>query len=241
MAGVSGGSGSGGPETMVVSGASWSSIVQAQSTAIGSASRCCTSAWTAKVCSPAMAPFASKSCCSVYVVGESQTTNTAPSIEHWKTTPGVCDENSNVGVRSIVWSAGFTSMVVIGAVMTPISQLYSAGVASMLPSAPIERTTKKCSPIARPAYVTPEVQGWKPSSLSSEHWNVEPGSLEEKVRVALVLAVSALGPESIVVSGAVVSGGAWIVQLYVAAVPSWFPSPSVARTANVWLPTARPL
>jgi hypothetical protein len=42
----------------------------------------------------------------------------------------------------VVDSAGFDVMVVIGAVMIPISQLYSAGVSSMLPSAPIERTTR---------------------------------------------------------------------------------------------------
>ena len=48
---------------------------------------------------------------------------------------------------------------------------------------------------------------------SSEHWKVEPASFEENVIVAFVLAVSGFGPESIDVSGAVVSGGAWIVQL----------------------------
>jgi hypothetical protein len=42
---------------------------------------------------------------------------------------------------------------------------------------------------------------------SSEHSKVEPASLEEKVRVALVLVVVASGPEPIVVSGAVVSTG----------------------------------
>ena len=35
---------------------------------------------------------------------------------------------------------------------------------------------------------------------SSEHWNVEPASLEENVNVALVLDVEPVGPESIVVS-----------------------------------------
>jgi hypothetical protein len=212
-------------------------------------------------------------------------------------TPGVSEVNSNVGVRSGVEISGVSVSLVTGAVRMPIVQLYSAGVASTLPSAPRARTENVCSPIARPVYVTPEVQGTNPSSLSSahsnvapvwfaskvnvadvlsisaagnvrivdsgggvtrqlwtagvgstlpaasramtrswctptarpvscsgevhelneapstEHWNVEPGSFETKVSVALVLAVSAAGPLSIVVSGAVVSGGAWIVQL----------------------------
>ena len=42
---------------------------------------------------------------------------------------------------------------------------------------------------------------------SSRHWNVEPGSLEENANVASVEVVVPLGPESIVVSGGVVSGG----------------------------------
>ena len=66
--------------------------------------------------------------------------NGEPSIEHWKVTPGVADENSNVGVRSSVASGGFAVIVVTGAVRMPITQPYSAGVASTLPSAPIERT-----------------------------------------------------------------------------------------------------
>jgi hypothetical protein len=42
---------------------------------------------------------------------------------------------------------------------------------------------------------------------SSEHLNVEPASLEENVNVADVLVVGEAGPESIVVSGGVVSLG----------------------------------
>ena len=56
---------------------------------------------------------------------------------------------------------------------------YSAGVSSMLPSAPIERTRSECSPIARSLYVMPELHGWNPRSLSSEHSNVASGSSVE--------------------------------------------------------------
>src|SRR5918999_4484952 len=187
---------------MVVVGAAKSSIVQIHSAAIGSASMCGTSACTANVCSPAMRPLASKSSSSVYVFCDSQATGTEPSMEHWKTTSGVVDENANVGVRSSVRSAGYTSIVVVGAVMTPISQLYEAGVASRLPSAPRARTKNSCSPIGRPVYVCPELHGSKPRSLSSEHSNVAPGWFAWKVNVADVASVSGAGPVRIVDSGA---------------------------------------
>ena len=64
---------------------------------------------------------------------------------------------------------------------------------------------------------------------SSLHSNVEPDSLEENVKVALVELVVPEGPESIVVWGAVVS----TVQVLVAGVWSVFPTLSVARTENV--------
>src|SRR5918992_1712162 len=84
VAGVSRTSSAGGNAAMVVVGAAKSSIVQVHSAAIGSASRCCTSACTWNVCSPEIWPLAAKSCSSVYVVGDVQATNTEPSIEHSK-------------------------------------------------------------------------------------------------------------------------------------------------------------
>src|SRR5687767_12034227 len=118
----------------------------------------------------------------------------------------------------------------------PISQLYSAGVVSMLPSAPIERTATAWSPIARSLYVTPELHGWKPSSLSSEHSNVVPAWLAWKVNVADVLSVSSAGPVRIVVSGAGVT-----CQLRTAGVRSRLPAASIARTRSWCTPTARPV
>jgi hypothetical protein len=53
---------------------------------------------------------------------------------------------------------------------------------------------------------------------SSEHWNVDPASLEEKPKLAEVELVVPDGPEVIVVAGGVVSTVAWIVQLQVAGV-----------------------
>jgi hypothetical protein len=81
---------------------------------------------------------------------------------------------------------------------------------------------------------------------SREHWKVEPLSLELKPRLALVKVVVPEGPELIVVSGAVVSAGGGggvdddTVQPRVAGEVSVLPAASVAFTANVCEPTARP-
>jgi hypothetical protein len=74
----------------------------------------------------------------------------------------------------------------------------------------------------------------------SEHSNEEPASSELKVKFAVVSAVLAAGPDSIVVSGAVLSGGSTTVQLWAAGVASVLPAASVARTLNVWSPSASP-
>ena len=72
---------------------------------------------------------------------------------------------------------------------------------------------------------------------SSEHSNDEPGSPEEKRKVASVAWVGEGGPESIVESGAVVS----TTQVRRAGVGSTFPAASRARTSNACCPSARPL
>jgi hypothetical protein len=54
--------------------------------------------------------------------------------------------------------------------------------------------------------VIPELHSEKEPS-SSAHSKIEPGSLDEKVKVASVLVVAAAGQESRVVSGAVESAG----------------------------------
>jgi hypothetical protein len=73
------------------------------------------------------------------------------------------------------------------------------------------------------------------------HWNVEPLSDEEKPKVAESLVDVPDGPELIVVSGAVVSGGGTsTVQVRLAGEASVLPAASVARTSNVCEPFARP-
>jgi hypothetical protein len=76
--------------------------------------------------------------------------------------------------------------------------------------------------------------------LSREHWKVELLSDEPNWNDAVVWVVVADGCCVIVVSGAVVSAGAWIVHVWLAGDPSWLPAASRARTSNVCEPSARP-
>jgi hypothetical protein len=121
-----------------------------------------------------------------------------------------------------------------------IVQEWVAGVASVFPAASLARTLNWCVPTASPVRSRGDVHAAN-GALSSEHSKVEPDSLEENVKLALVLVVVAAGPEPIVVSGAVVSGGGWIVQLWLAGVASTLPAASLARTSKLCAPTARPV
>jgi hypothetical protein len=67
---------------------------------------------------------------------------------------------------------------------------------------------------------------------SSEHWNDEPVSEEENVNVAPRSVVAAAGFVSMLVSGAAVS------TVQSAESESLLPAASVARTVNVWSPSA---
>ena len=76
---------------------------------------------------------------------------------------------------------------------------------------------------------------------SSRHWNVEPVSDEVNAKLAELEVTVPDGPELIVVSGGVVSGGGtFTVHVRVAGVASVFAAASVARTSNVCDPFARP-
>jgi len=77
----------------------------------------------------------------------------------------------------------------------------------------------------------------QPEKAAASSWqsNVAPGLLDAKVNVAVVSSVTAGGRDMIAVDGCRVS----TIQLYVAGTGSALPSSSTARTANVWLPSAR--
>src|ERR687895_349980 len=230
---------------MVVVGAAKSSIVQIHSAAIGSASMCGTSACTANVCSPAMRPLASKSSSSVYVFCDSQATGTEPSMEHWKTTSGVVDENANVGPGWFAWkvnvaelmsvsAAGKVRIVDSGGGVT--CQLRTAGVVSMLPATSIARTRSWCTPTAKSMSCNGEMHALN-AAPSSEQRKVAPSSLEENTKLALVNCVIVGGVALMVVSGDVVST---IVQTQAAGVGSMLPETSTVRTSNVCRPAPRP-
>ena len=121
---------------------------------------------------------------------------------------------------------------VCGGVVSGVSTVHvkSAAVASTFPAASIACTWKVCGPTARPVKVVGEVHVAN-ASPSSAHANVEPGSLAEKVKLALLLVVVAAGPESIVVSGGTAST---TVQVWVAGVGSTLPASSVATVVAPW-------
>jgi hypothetical protein len=114
-------------------------------------------------------------------------------------------------------------------------------VASVLPAASVALTEKVCEPLASPVYLLGEEQALK-VPLSREHLKVLPTSEEEKVIVALFCFMVPEGPESMVVSGAVVScggGGTFTVKVLDAGVASTLPTPSLALTWKVCDPSER--
>jgi hypothetical protein len=108
-----------------------------------------------------------------------------------------------------------------------------------LPAPSVACTLKVCGATLSPLYACGLVQAVKVAP-SSEHWKLEPASVEVNEKLALVDVVGFVGFAVIVVSGGVVSV-ALIVQLELAGDGSGLPAASVARTWNVCPPTARPL
>jgi hypothetical protein len=109
-----------------------------------------------------------------------------------------------------------------------------------LAAASLARTSNVCEPLPRPEYALGDVQDPQ-APASSRHWNVEPVSVEVNPKLAELLVTVPDGPELIVVSGGVVSGGGTLtVHVRVAGVASVFEAASVARTSNVCGPFARP-
>jgi hypothetical protein len=170
----------------------------------------------------------------VYCRGEPHGANVAPSREHSKVEFASLAEKPKLALVLEVSAGGAAPIVVSGAAVS-IVQLWIAGVPSGLPAASLARTWNWWAPAARLVYCRGDEQAVKVAP-SSEHSNVEPASLAEKEKLALVLDVSAGGAAPIVVSGAAVS----IIHRWTAGVGSTFPDASVAWTRNSWIPSARP-
>ena len=103
-----------------------------------------------------------------------------------------------------------------------------------MPAASVALTSKVWVPLANPVYFLGEEQALK-GALSSLHSKVEFASEEEKVNVALFCFMVPEEPESIVVSGGVVScgGGSTTLKVLEAGVASTLPAASVALTSKV--------
>ena len=153
-------------------------------------------------------------------------------------------EHSNVAVVSgelkvncatgfVVEDGGPELIVVFGALVSTVMERL-AGVWSRLPAGSVARTRNVCAPLDRDDVVNGDEHEVK-EAVSTEHWNVEPVSVDAKANVGVESLVGPLGPEVNDVSGASVS----TVKLRVAGLWSVFPAASVARTSKVWAPSAR--
>ena len=82
-----------------------------------------------------------------------------------------------------------------------------AGVASTLPAASMARTAMACMPSVRAFVVHGLVHRGPTRRSRSRHWNAAPLSLAVKAKVGVLSVVVPVGPDVIVVFGAVVSAG----------------------------------
>ena len=160
-----------------------------------------------------------------------------PSSLHSNVEPAFVDVNANDGDALLVAPVGPRVIVVSGAAVSTVN-VRVAGVASTLPAASVARTENVYVPSASGPSVRGEVQlAYVPVAApgpSSLHSNVEPASVEVNVNDGDAPLVVPVGPPVIVVSGAAVS----TVNVRVAGVASTLPAASVARTRNVYAPSA---
>lgn len=164
-------------------------------------------------------------------MGEEQGANGAESIRHSKLASLSDGElKLKVGVLSLVSAGTVPSIAVEGGVVSTVKARV-AGVWSALPTASTARTAKLCGPSPRLALVCGELHGLQPSPSSRHSNEAAPGPL--KAKLGVVSLTRPLGPESIDVSGAVVS----IVKLTAAGVGSVLAAASVARTRKLWAPS----
>ena len=115
-----------------------------------------------------------------------------------------------------------------------------AGVASVLPATSVARTETEWSPSLRAAVVHGLVQSAQ-APASTRHSKTEFASVAVKANVGVLSFVVPVGPDVIVVSGAVVSAGGAVptVNERVAGEASVLPATSVARTETLWAPSLR--
>src|SRR6266545_104409 len=139
------------------------------------------------------------------VCGLVQEVQLPPSRRHSNVEPGSEELKLKLGVASLSSAGGAESIVVFGAVRSAI-QVWVAGVPSVLPAASVPRMSRVWLPSASAAVVCGLVQELQ-LPPSRRHSKLEPGSEALKAKVGVVSLDGSAGPESSVVSGAVLSTG----------------------------------
>jgi hypothetical protein len=117
-----------------------------------------------------------------------------------------------------------------------------AGVASVLPAASVARTAMPCMPSVRAPVVHGLVHAVQ-APASSRHRNVEPLSLAVNPNVGVLSVVVPVGPDVIVVFGAVVSAGGGVLPAAATVIAfivvAMSPSTSVTLTRTFLMPASR--
>jgi hypothetical protein len=153
-----------------------------------------------------------------------------PSSWHWKLLPVLELVNEKLADVEFVGFTGCAVKVTVGATVSTV-QLELTG--APVPAPFVASTWKVCAPLASAVYVRGLVHALNvPPSRAQE--NVALGSLEVNVNVALVWFVGVVGEDVIEAVGAVTIDHGYDVAGPVT------PAESIARTWNVWEPSARP-
>ena len=159
-------------------------------------------------------------------------TSAPPSSLQKYAEPALLEENANTAVVWFVSGGGPETMVACGGFVSIVHANDDA--AETFPAGSVAVAVKRWLPSTSGAYVAGLVHG-AASRASSLQENVEPGSLEEKLNVAVVSLVRADGPDASDTAGAVVS----TIHVNDAGAGT-FPIASRAVMAKVWLPSASP-
>jgi hypothetical protein len=186
---------------------------------------------TVAVCEPRDSP--------VYARGEVQASHVPPSSRHSKCAAESSALNDSDASAPTTTAAGTAVIDVCGATVSTVNDRV-AGDESVFPAASVARTATVCAPSVSAAVVHGLVQ-LVDGLESTRQRNVDDVSLEVKANVGVLSFVGPFGPEMILVSGRVVSGGGAVavftVTGRVAGVGSVLPAASVARTATAWSPS----
>ena len=166
------------------------------------------------------------------VNGVEQDDQPPPSRSHSKVAGVSVESRPKVGVAFALGFDGVEPNDVFGAVRSTV-QACVAGVASTLPAASSARTSNVCAASVSPVYDW-GLEQFAKAPPSSRHSKPGPASDAVNEKLAPVEFDAAGGEEVIVVFAGVRS----TVKVNDAGVASTFPAASIARTSNVYVPSA---